>query len=127
MESNRYTELAVTSNFSFLRGASQPEELMATAAELNLSGLGICDRNSVAGVVRAYSFRRENELTLRYHPGARLVFVDGTPDFLAFPRDRAGWGGCAACSHAATDARRKAIAFFIWRICWSTWKGSSWW
>ena len=88
----RYVEFATASNFSFLRGASHPEELMLQAAALGLSGLGLCDRNSVAGVVRAHLIRRERELALAYHPGARLVFADGTPDILAYPRDRAGWG-----------------------------------
>ena len=88
----RYVEFASTSNFSFLRGASHPEELMAQAAKLALDGLGLCDRNSVAGVVRAHVAKRESGLTLRYHPGARLVFSDGTPDVLAYPRDRAAWG-----------------------------------
>ena len=88
----RYVEFACTSNFSFLRGASHPEELMAQAARLKLDGIGLCDRNSVAGVVRAHVAKRESGSTLRYHPGARLVFSDGTPDILAYPRDRAAWG-----------------------------------
>ncbi len=87
-----YSEFAVASNFSFLRGASHPEELMLQAAHVGLAGLGLCDRNSVAGVVRAHLVRREQELTLRYHPGVRLVFADGTPDILAYPRDRPAWG-----------------------------------
>lgn len=88
----RYLEFAVASNFSFLRGASHPEELMVQAAHIGLAGLGLCDRNSVAGVVRAHLAKREQNLSLRYHPGARLVFADGTPDVLVYPRDRAGWG-----------------------------------
>src|SRR5436190_10656855 len=95
MKSNRsaeYLEFAVASNFSFLRGASHPEELMLQAAHIGLDGIGLCDRNSVAGVVRAHLIKREKELTLRYHPGARLVFADGTPDILAYPRNRPGWG-----------------------------------
>ncbi|HET9714661.1 MAG TPA: error-prone DNA polymerase [Pseudolabrys sp.] len=88
----RYIEFAVASNFSFLRGASHPEELMVQAAHLGLAGIGLCDRNSVAGVVRAHLAKREQNLPLRYHPGARLVFADGTPDILAYPRTRAGWG-----------------------------------
>ncbi|HEY6832623.1 MAG TPA: error-prone DNA polymerase, partial [Pseudolabrys sp.] len=88
----RYLEFAVASNFSFLRGASHPEELMVQAQRAGLTGLGLCDRNSVAGVVRAHLAKREQNLTLRYHPGARLVFSDGTPDILAYPRDRAAWG-----------------------------------
>ena len=88
----RYVEFAVASNFSFLRGASHAEELMLQAAHIGLDGLGLCDRNSVAGVVRAHLIKREKELALRYHPGARLVFADDTPDILAYPRDRAAWG-----------------------------------
>src|SRR6516165_4588482 len=88
----RYLEFAVASNFSFLRGASHPEELMLQAAHVELDGIGLCDRNSVAGVVRAHLIKREKELPLAYHPGARLVFADGTPDILAYPRDRPAWG-----------------------------------
>src|SRR6516225_8313821 len=87
-----YLEFAVASNFSFLRGASHPEELMLQASHIGLAGMGLCDRNSVAGVVRAHLIKREKELTLAYHPGARLVFADGTPDILAYPRDRPAWG-----------------------------------
>ena len=86
-----YAELAVTSNFSFLRGASHPEELVARAKKLGLTGIGIADRNSVAGVVRAHAAARETP-GLKIAVGARLVFADGTPDILAYPRDRAAWG-----------------------------------
>src|SRR5580704_521437 len=85
-----YAELAVTTNFSFLRGASRPEELVACAKRLGLAGIGVADRNSVAGVVRAHM--AANEKGLRLAIGARLVFADGTPDILAYPRDRAAWG-----------------------------------
>ncbi len=69
----RYFEFSVASNFSFLRGASHPEELMVQAVHIGLAGIGLCDRNSVAGVVRAHLAKREQNLSLRYHPGARLV------------------------------------------------------
>jgi len=85
-----YAELAVTSNFSFLRGASHPEELVDAAAALGLAGIGIADRNSVAGVVRVHV--KAKEAGLRIVVGARLVFADGTPDILAYPADRAAWG-----------------------------------
>ena len=88
----RYVEFATATNFSFLRGASHPEEMMLQAQAIGLSGLGVCDRNTVAGVVRAHLAKREQNLSLAYHPGARLVFADGTPDILAYPRDRAAWG-----------------------------------
>lgn len=85
-----YAEFAVQSNFSFLRGASKPEELIVSAKLLGLSAVGLADRNTVAGVVRAWKMAQENELN--YHPGCRLVFADGTPDVLAYPQDRKGWG-----------------------------------
>ncbi|WP_281856713.1 error-prone DNA polymerase [Litoreibacter halocynthiae] len=50
-----YAELCVTTNFTFLTGASHPEEIMTRAAELGLAAVAITDRNSLAGVVRAYS------------------------------------------------------------------------
>ena len=92
----RFAEMAAMTNFSFLRGASHPEEMVARAAELGLSGVGIADRNTLAGVVRAHVYARENRAAiagLRVVPGARLAFDDGTSDLLAFPRDRAAYGG----------------------------------
>ncbi|WP_420335358.1 error-prone DNA polymerase [Roseibium sp.] len=55
----RHAELTVTSNFTFLRGASHPEELVTRAAELGLEAIAITDWNSLAGVVRAYSALKE--------------------------------------------------------------------
>src|SRR5215471_1209113 len=85
-----YAELAVTSNFSFLSGASEPEELVKQAKALDLDGIGFADRNSVAGVVRGHVVALEQGI--KFAPGARLVFSDATPDILAFPQDRAAWG-----------------------------------
>jgi error-prone DNA polymerase len=126
-----YAELAASSNFSFLHGASHPQDLVLTALALGHSGLGIADRNSLAGVVRAYGALkdiredgllaphrvrtgsgpgehvyvevplapyidperlRQRAQTFRFVAGARLVFADETPDILAYPQDRAGWG-----------------------------------
>ncbi len=56
-----YAELAVTTNFSFLRGGSHPEELVERAIELGIAGLGIADRNTVAGVVRAHTAAHEED------------------------------------------------------------------
>ena len=91
----RFAELAAMTNFSFLRGASHPEEMVKRAAELGLAGIGIADRNTLAGVVRAHMFARENAAAMggaRVVPGARLVFMDGAPDMLAYPKDRAAYG-----------------------------------
>ena len=91
----RYAELGAATNYSFLRGASHPEEMVARAAELGLTGLGVADRNSLAGVVRAHVFARENKAALggmRVVAGARLVLRDGSPELLAYPSDRAAYG-----------------------------------
>jgi error-prone DNA polymerase len=85
-----FAELAAASNFSFLRGASHPEELVVTAAALGLTGLALADRNSLAGAVRAHLAGRE--VGLRTAVGCRLVFEDDTPDILAWPTDRAAYG-----------------------------------
>nr|WP_316650924.1 error-prone DNA polymerase [uncultured Gellertiella sp.] len=85
-----FVEFGTMSNFSFLEGASHPEELVRQAGMLGLAGIGLADRNTVAGVVRAHQMAKE--AGLRYHPGARLVFADDTPDILAYPCTRAGWG-----------------------------------
>jgi error-prone DNA polymerase len=65
----RYLEFAAASNFSFLRGASHPEELMVQATSIGLAGLGLCDRNSVAGVVRAHLAKTRAEFDAALSPG----------------------------------------------------------
>ena len=85
-----YAELQVASAFSFLRGASSPEELAATASVLGISAIGVTDLNSVAGVVRMWDAAKD--VGIRLVVGARLSFRDGTPDLLCYPRDRAAWG-----------------------------------
>ncbi len=92
-----YAELAAATHFSFLRGASSPAAMVTRALELGLAGLGIADRNSVAGVVRAWRALRDLREGGETRPfqlvvGARLVFADGTPDILAYPTNRQGWG-----------------------------------
>ncbi len=84
-----FAELGVASNFSFLRGASHADELVARAAALGLAGIGVADRNTLAGVVRAH--RAAKEAGLRFLVGARLVTTDGT-ELLAWPADRAAYG-----------------------------------
>ena len=85
-----YAELQVTTNFSFLEGASHPHELVVRAAELGLSAIAITDRNSLAGIVRAHLAARE--LDVKLIVGCRLTFMDGSPDLLCYPKDRAAYG-----------------------------------
>ena len=126
-----YAELVAASNFSFLRGASPPKALVLTAVLRGHAGLGLADRNTVAGVVRAWGalrqlredgwsppeklrdggspgeirwqedplndpalvdLVRERARAFRLLTGTRLAFADGTPDIVAYPEDREGWG-----------------------------------
>ncbi len=90
-----YAEIAVTSNFSFLRGASRPEELVTQAYAYDYAAIGIADRNTLAGVVRAYAALSDPRMTQkkpRLLVGARLVFADDTPEILAYPTDRKAYG-----------------------------------
>jgi error-prone DNA polymerase len=89
---NGFAELCVTTNFSFLRSGSHPEEMVEQAAAFGLSGIGIADRNTLAGVVRAHviakSLKEEGRGEIRLVVGARLVFRDGTPDLVVYPKNR---------------------------------------
>ncbi len=97
-----YAELQVSSNFSFLRGASHPEELVTTAADLGLSAIAITDRNSLAGVVRAHGAAKQAGIKLVI--GARLDLEDA-PSLLCFPTSRAAYG---RLSRLLTVGRRRA-------------------
>ena len=140
-----YAELVAASNFSFLRGASHPKTLVLTSLLLGQAGLGLADRNTVAGVVRAWSALkqlredgwsppeklrdggspgeirwqedplndpalvdqvRERAGAFRLLTGTRLGFADGTPDIVAYPEDREGWG---RLTRLLTLGNRRAI------------------
>ncbi|MBB5050630.1 error-prone DNA polymerase [Afipia massiliensis] len=94
MKATDYAEIGITTNFSFLCGGSQPQEYVKRASELLLPVIGIADRNTLAGVVRAYKELENPEVTCKSKLliGSRLVFMDGTPDILVYPRDRAAYG-----------------------------------
>jgi len=79
-----YIELQVTSNFSFLRGASHPEELIQQAAAYGYPAIAITDRNTMAGIVRAHTAAKQ--CGVRFIPACRLDLLDG-PSLLAFPTD----------------------------------------
>ena len=81
----RYTELQTTTNFSFLRGASHPEELVEQAVAFGYNAIAITDRNTFAGIVRAHVATRGKDI--RLIPGCRLDLLDG-PSLLAYPTDK---------------------------------------
>jgi error-prone DNA polymerase len=80
----KYTELQVTTNFSFLRGASHPEEMVEQAATYGHTEIAITDRNSFAGIVRGHVAAKK--LGMRIIPACRLDLIDG-PGLLALPTD----------------------------------------
>src|ERR1700740_794554 len=86
---NIYAELQVTTNFSFLRGASHAEELVGQAKYLGIRALAVTDRNTLAGVVRAYAAGKE--MGLRILVGARLDLADGS-SLLCYPQNRSAYG-----------------------------------
>jgi error-prone DNA polymerase len=88
-----YAELQVTTNFSFLRGASHADELVTQAKALGLSAIAITDRNTLAGVVRAHVAAKETKDSkpLRLVIGTRLDLEDA-PSLLVYPKDRAAYG-----------------------------------
>ena len=97
-----FAELVAATSFSFLDGASQPGDMISRSVALGHAGIGIADRNTVAGVVRAHDALMKARkgllgaglppLDFKFVPGARLVFADGTPDIVVYPVSRTGWG-----------------------------------
>ena len=98
-----YAELDVVSNFSFLRGASHPDELVNRAGELGYTAVGITDVNSLAGIVRAHQAAKHAGIKLCI--GARLRFTDA-PDVLVWVENRVGYASlCRLLTDRQTSSR----------------------
>ncbi len=97
-----YAELHCKSNFSFLEGASHPDELVARSVELGLAALAITDRNTLAGVVRMHAAAKPAGLKLLV--GAE-VWLQDAPPVVLLAQDRAGYGRLA---RLITRGRRAA-------------------
>ena len=111
-----YIELQARTHFSFLRGVSSAEEMFAAAALLGYPALGIADRNSVGGLVKA--LRAADETGVRLIPGCRLDLMDGT-GLLVWPEDRSGWSRLtrlltAGKSRVDRDKGEKGQCFLHW-------------
>lgn len=98
----KYTELQVTTNFSFLRGGSHPEELVQRAVELGHSEIAITDHNTLAGIVRAHSATKGKPI--RIIPACRLNLLNG-PSLLAYPTNREAY---SRLSGLLTEGNRRA-------------------
>src|SRR5215475_4238758 len=99
----RYAELQITTNFSFLRGAAHPDELVLTAAALGHQAIAITDCNSFAGIVRAHHAAKE--VGIRLVIACRLDLCDGT-SLLAYPTDRTAYG---RLTRLLTLGKRRAL------------------
>jgi len=97
-----YVELQVTTNYSFLRGASDVEEMFVAAKALGYDVIGIADHDTLAGIARAHG--RAEEIGLRLVVGCRLRLQDGLP-MLVYPLDR---GGYARLCRLLTLGKRRA-------------------
>jgi error-prone DNA polymerase len=89
----RYAELQVTSNFSFLRGGSHPEELVEQAIKYGYTAIAITDRNSLAGIVRAHKEARDKKI--QFIPACRLDLLDG-PSLLIYPTNTEAYSRLSA-------------------------------
>jgi error-prone DNA polymerase len=88
-----YTELQITTNFSFLRGGSHPEEIVEQAIALGYTTIAITDRNTLAGIVRAHV--AASNKGLRIIPACRLDLQDGLP-LLAYPTNKEAYARLSA-------------------------------
>ncbi|QRR00590.1 error-prone DNA polymerase [Dyadobacter sandarakinus] len=88
-----YTELQVTTNFSFLQGASHPEELVEQALYFGYKKIAITDHNTLAGIVRAHAAAKGKDITII--PAVRLDLLDG-PSLLAYPTTQPAYSRLSA-------------------------------
>src|SRR5688572_10662665 len=93
MKEITYTELQVTTNFSFLRGGSHPEEFVEEAAKLGYNSIAFTDRNTLAGIVRGHVMAQK--LGIRIIPACRLDLIDG-PSLLAYPTNSEAYSHISA-------------------------------
>jgi error-prone DNA polymerase len=108
----RYAELQVTSHFSFLRGASSAEELFAAAAVLGIEALAICDRNTLAGIVRAHEAAKTTGVRLIV--GCRLDLEDGA-SILVYPTDRPAYARLCRLLSVGKTRGGKAKCVLRWQ------------
>jgi len=115
----KYVELQVTSNFSFRRGGSHPEELVDHAADLGYEAIAITDRNTFAGIVRAYAVAKERGI--RFIPACRIDLLDG-PSLLAYPGNKEAYcrlsalltrGNLRSGEKGKCDLRKKDVYEFV--------------
>ncbi len=117
-----YFELHCKTNFSFLEGASHADELVETAAQLGYSGLAVTDRNSLAGIVRAFTATKDHPLQLII--GAELHPIDGPP-LVVWAPSRQAYADLCRLITLGRRRREKAACELTWStlrptvsVCW---------
>ena len=120
-----YVELQVATHFSFLRGLSSAEELFTAAKLLGYRALGITDRNSVGGLVKALRAERQVS-SVRFIAGCRLDLMDGS-SLLVWPEDRAAWSRLTrllSLGKSRVDRKKgeKGQCFLHWEDVAAWWK-----
>ncbi|XZE20904.1 error-prone DNA polymerase [Pirellulaceae bacterium SH449] len=111
MSALKFFELNTKSNFSFLEGASHPHELVEQAKSLGYAGIALTDRNSLAGVVRAFTAAKDCEIP--FIVGSELHFVDGPP-LLVWPRNRSGYGNLCKLLSLGRQRAEKGECLLFW-------------
>ena len=104
-----YTELQITSNFTFLRGGSHPEELIDQALALGYAEIAITDHNTLAGIVRAYTATKGKNI--RIIPACRLELLDGH-SLLAYPKTKQGYANLSGLLYLDIDFLVENIGIF---------------
>jgi len=107
----KYAELQVTSNFSFLQGASHPDELIEQASLYNYNAIAVTDRNTLAGIVRAHVAAKEKNI--RFIPACRLDLLDG-PSLLAYPTNKTAYSQLSSLLSVG-NLRAEKGKFFLYK------------
>ncbi|WP_261387493.1 PHP domain-containing protein [Chitinophaga pinensis] len=113
----QYVELQVTSNFSFLRGASHPDEMVDQAAAYGYKEIAITDRNTLAGIVRAHAAAKAKGI--RIIPACRLDLQDG-PSLLAYPTDQASYSRLSSLLTTGNLRAEKGDCHLYKKMCMPT-------
>ena len=108
----KYVELQASSNLSFLRGASHPQEIAETAIGYNYEGIAITDRNTLSGIVLAHSHIKKEKANTRFIVGCRLDLADGS-SLLCYPSNREAYG---RLTRLLTLGRRRALGAAGWPL-----------
>ena len=104
-----FVELSARSSFSFLRGASHPEEMIERAHALGLSGITLCDRDGLYGVARAHA--KAKEIGQTFHLGAELPLALSEQELQTGKADATMGRPWRRSRSSAIDLRKSSLRF----------------